>query len=196
MGWGTLVTVGLFSLLSSLINGPLDVGKPVPTVGINFTRLKVPTPIEPPTRPEKPLREEPTLPPGPTGPGFGDSEVVRPGRGERTTVPTIRTGIPTGTANVGIDRDALPVVRVDPDYPPRALRGGIEGWVDVRFSVTATGAVRDVVVVDSSPKNVFDEAALKAVARWRYNPKVEGGVPVERIGMRTLIRFELKRDAQ
>jgi len=85
------------------------------------------------------------------------------------------------------------VVRIDPDYPPRALRGEIEGWAEVQFSVTATGAVRDVVVIDSDPKNVFDAAVLEAVARWRYNPKVEGGVAVERVGMRTRILFELDR---
>jgi protein TonB len=101
-----------------------------------------------------------------------------------------------GPTTVGIDRDALPVVRIDPDYPPRALRGEIEGWVEVQFSVTSSGAVRDIVVVDSSPKNVFDAAALEAVARWRYNPKVEDGIPVERIGLRTLIRFELERNAR
>jgi protein TonB len=108
-------------------------------------------------------------------------------------MPTFGTEIPTGTATVGIDRDPLPVVRIDPDYPAGALRGGIEGWVEVQFSVTATGAVRDVVIVDSHPKNMFDEAVLKAVGRWRYNPKVDGGIAVERIGMRTRILFELDR---
>jgi protein TonB len=43
------------------------------------------------------------------------------------------------------------------------------------------------------PKNVFDDAALKAIARWRYNPKIEGGVAVERVGVRTIIRFVLEQ---
>jgi len=98
----------------------------------------------------------------------------------------------TGGLPVGTDRDVLPLVRVNPDYPPRALAGNIEGWVQVQFSVTATGAVRDVLVVASEPGTVFDDAALKAVARWRYNPRVEGGVAAERVGLQTLLRFELE----
>ena len=43
-----------------------------------------------------------------------------------------------------------------------------------------------------SPKGVFDAAALKAIARWRYTPKIEGGVPVERVGLQTVIRFQLE----
>ena len=62
----------------------------------------------------------------------------------------------------------------------------------MRFSVTATGTVRDAVVVASEPDTIFDEAALKAIARWRYNPRVESGEAVERVGLQTVIRFELE----
>ena len=86
----------------------------------------------------------------------------------------------------------MPLVRINPDYPSRALSSGIEGWVLVQFTITATGAVRDPVVVDSEPPKIFDAAALKAVARWRYNPKVEGGVAVERVGVQTTIRFMIE----
>jgi protein TonB len=63
--------------------------------------------------------------------------------------------------------------------------------VQVRFAVTPTGAVRDAAVVASEPGTVFDQAALAAVARWRYNPRVEAGVAVERVGLETLLRFTL-----
>ena len=62
----------------------------------------------------------------------------------------------------------------------------------MQFSVTAIGTVRDAVVVASEPGTVFDEAALKAIARWRYNPRVENGEAVERVGLQTIIRFELE----
>jgi protein TonB len=48
------------------------------------------------------------------------------------------------------------------------------------------------LVVDSSPKDTFDAAAVKSIARWRYNPKIEDGVPVERVGVQTVIRFQLQ----
>ena len=193
LSWGAMMTIGLFALLSSLVNVHFDPGKPVEAISIRFTRLIPVTPTPPPVRPPRPVPDEPVRPPGPTGPDLDDPEIGRSGRGERVVVPTFGTEIPIGTTTIGVDRDPLPVVRIDPDYPQRAINGEIEGWVDVQFSVTATGAVTDVVIVDSEPKSIFDEAVLKAVARWRYNPKVEEGVAVERIGMRTRVLFELDR---
>jgi protein TonB len=87
------------------------------------------------------------------------------------------------------DRDVIPLVRPPPDYPPRA---NTEGWVKVQFSITLTGSVRDAFVVEGSPQGVFDAAALKAIARWRYTPKIENGVAVERVGLQTVIRFQLE----
>jgi protein TonB len=92
---------------------------------------------------------------------------------------------------IGVDRDTLPLVRVNPTYPPRAEQNGVEGWVQVRFTVTAAGTIRDAVVVESEPGETFDAAALEAIARWRYNPRIENGEPVERVGLQTLFRFTL-----
>jgi len=74
-----------------------------------------------------------------------------------------------------------------------ATRPGVEGWVQVQFTITATGTVKDPVVVDAMPKSIFDDAALKAIARWRYNPKVENGTAVERVGVQTRIVFQLEQ---
>ena len=93
--------------------------------------------------------------------------------------------------SAGSDRDTIPLVRVPPDYPQRALSRGLEGWVQVQFTITGTGSVTDAVVVKSSNK-IFEEAALKSIARWRYNPKIEGGVAVDRVGVQTIIRFTLE----
>jgi periplasmic protein TonB len=108
--------------------------------------------------------------------------------------PAIDTaGAMTGLSlSAGSDRDVVPLVRINPDYPQRALSRGIEGWVQVQFTISETGSVLDPVVVDSSPKGMFDDAALKAIARWRYNPKVENGVGVQRVGLQTIIRFTLE----
>jgi protein TonB len=48
-------------------------------------------------------------------------------------------------------------------------------------------------VIGASPTGVFDEAALRAVRRWRYNPKLENDVAVSRPGIRVRLRFELQR---
>ena len=64
-------------------------------------------------------------------------------------------GIPVGA---GSDRDAVPLVRVEPTYPPRAQQQGLEGWVQLQFNISATGAVTDVSVVASEPGTTFDGA--------------------------------------
>ena len=94
--------------------------------------------------------------------------------------------------SAGSDRDTIPLVRIPPDYPQRAISRGITGWVQVQFTITGTGAVKDAIVVDSQPKRIFDDAALKAIMRWRYNPRVVDGVAVERVGVQTIIRFDLE----
>ena len=88
------------------------------------------------------------------------------------------------------DRGLMPLVRVEPDYPENASRQGIEGFVIVEFTVTASGAVRDPQVLHAEPTRIFDEAARKAVMRWRYSPQVENGVAVEK-QVRMRIAFQL-----
>ena len=76
-------------------------------------------------------------------------------------------------------REARLLQRVEPDYPPEATRGGVEGSVDLSFTVDPDGKVTDVIVDHSEPSDIFDRAAALAVRRWRYEPKLLSGTPVE-----------------
>jgi len=185
---GTSISVALFLALSRLVSVPFDV-KPAIIVRYDFTPQIRETPIENKRDP----KVERTPPPKIVivdGPGWDNTGVTTVVNFSRPQLAIERLG--TGGLLGGADRDVLPLVRVDPDYPPRAIYAGTEGWVQVRFSVTATGSVRDPVVVASEPGTLFDEAALKAVARWRYTPRVVDSVAVERVGLQTVIRFELE----
>lgn len=73
-------------------------------------------------------------------------------------------------------KELTPVYRVNPEYPSHELQRGVEGWVHVRFTVTVTGSVADVIVVDADPPKVFNAAAIEAVSKWRYIPLVKDGV--------------------
>ena len=88
----------------------------------------------------------------------------------------------------------LPIVKVSPIYPDRALKEGIEGHVLLEFVVTETGAVRDAVVLEANPSGVFDEAALKAVGKFKYKPRIVAGKPVETTGVRNRFAFEISDD--
>lgn len=90
------------------------------------------------------------------------------------------------------DSDVLPLVRVEPIYPRRANERGIEGWVHLRFTITTAGTVRDPIVVDADPPNIFDRAATRAVLKWKYKPKMVDGKPVEQSGVEVVMTFELE----
>ena len=75
-------------------------------------------------------------------------------------------------------------------YPSDALRLNIQGWVELEFVVDRTGQPKNVVVVAAEPGGRFDQAALAAVAKYRYAPFERGGQVYER-RVRLRIRFTL-----
>ena len=93
---------------------------------------------------------------------------------------------------VASDREIVPVVRIRPMYPPRAAQRKIEGWVELEFTISATGAVKKPHVIRSKPPGVFDKAALRAVRKWKYKPRVENGVAIETSGVRVRLTFNLE----
>ncbi|MGH8239753.1 MAG: energy transducer TonB, partial [Steroidobacteraceae bacterium] len=83
------------------------------------------------------------------------------------------------------------VREVAPSYPREAERLGVSGWVDVEFTIAPNGTTQDLVVRDAQPLRTFDEAAVDAVRRWRFEPVMRDGAAVsQRAAVR--IRFELK----
>ncbi|MCX7098696.1 MAG: energy transducer TonB [Methylococcales bacterium] len=70
------------------------------------------------------------------------------------------------------------LVRVPPKYPARALSRRIEGWVKVEFTIRPDGSVDNAVVVGSEPEAIFNEAALAAIAKWKFKEKTVNGVAV------------------
>ena len=91
------------------------------------------------------------------------------------------------------DGDYLPIVKVAPQYPRRALKKGIEGYVVLEFTVTTLGTVIDPLVIESKPKNIFDRAAINAAKKFKYKPKVVEGKAQQVTGVRNIIRFEMDK---
>ena len=60
---------------------------------------------------------------------------------------------------------------VQPDYPRQPLQRGIEGWVDVEFTVGMDGRTRDIDVVDASHDRYFRDEAMAAVEDWTFEPR-------------------------
>jgi len=188
---GALITSSMFWLLWSLVDTTFEAGDRAEAARIEFSRMRRDTEVVS-RRDEQVERELP--PPTPETPrlsfaaGGVDSNVAR-----LAPVLDARGAMSRMQMSAGSDRDVIPLVRINPDYPPRALDRQLEGWVQVQFTITAAGTVKDAVVVDAQPKNIFDDAALRAIARWRYNPKIENGVAVERVGVQNRIVFEIEK---
>ncbi len=103
------------------------------------------------------------------------------------------SGLQMGKGKTGaISTNLIPLVRIPPRYPMRAARRGIEGWVKIEFTITEQGAVKDAVVVESHPANVFDRAALNAIRKWKFKPKIIDGVPFEQRAVQ-ILKFKLSK---
>lgn len=186
---GLLLVVGMFSLLFHLVDVPFDGAVGNKALAIEFTRTRRDTEVQ--VKRDERIEKEPP-PTAPTIPQMSQS-TAQVDRNLVRLEPQLNVhGNLTGFGMAGgSDSDVLPLVRIPPDYPPRALSRGIQGWVRVQFTITETGSVKDAIVVAADPANVFNDAALAAIARWRYNPRVVNGQAVERVGVQTEIRFEL-----
>jgi protein TonB len=193
VGLACVVTFGLFWAMQALISasGKLKEGRSASN--IEFVRLKRDTAPETKKR-EPPKREKPEQPPPP--PDIRASKAnLDAGSVGGVVVPdldpadALAGGIGAGG---GSDRDAVPLVRIEPEYPMRARQRGIEGWVTVQFDISAAGGVKNPTVIAAHPGTIFNRSALLAVRKWKYNPKIENGVAVERTGQKVTLEFTME----
>ncbi|MEE4186352.1 MAG: energy transducer TonB [Gammaproteobacteria bacterium] len=116
------------------------------------------------------------------------------------TSQTISIGGPSGQIQLGElgggriglgDGDFLPIVKVAPIYPRRALTRGVEGQCLIEFTVTETGTVRDAFAVECT-SSLFESASINAALKFKYKPRVVDGVPKAVPGVQHIITFELE----
>jgi protein TonB len=185
------VTFGLFYLMQALILGKdMKLGEMGGTM-IDFVRLKKDSELDLKKR-KMPEKKEPEEPPPP--PDLRTVTSNKPNQEMGDMAFAIDVEIDVGGTDIAIaasDTDVVPIVRVNPQYPLRASERGIEGWVEVIFTISKLGTVKDPNVLNSHPSSIFDRAALKAIKKWKYNPKIEDGEPVERPGVKVRLKFEL-----
>ena len=139
-------------------------------------------------KPEKPPEAEapPEMPAPDLNNSFDNSMAVS------VSAPTMDTSMSIGGIGFAItDGEYLPIVKVAPVYPSRALTRGLEGYVIVEFTVTRAGTVRDVTVVESTSA-LFERAATTAALKFKYKPRVIDGEAVEVPGVRNKISFEIR----
>jgi protein TonB len=187
-----VVTFGLVYIMQYLIaTGETALSDDKSLNFLEFVRVKQEEVIEAKERkPEKP--PEPQEPP---------PQAPRP-QLDPTDATIDLTNVAAGISNAEVggigglglgqsDGEYLPIVKVAPIYPRRALQRGLEGYVIVEFTVTRQGTVKDAVVVEST-SSVFDRAAVDAALKFKYKPRVVNGEPIEVPGVRNKITFKLE----
>lgn len=94
----------------------------------------------------------------------------------------------------GVNFDYLPLIKPNPDYPRNARRREIEGSVTVRFSIDASGEVIEetILIIESNPQDVFDQSALDAIMRAKFQPRIVDGVATitPNLGYRFIYQME------
>ena len=189
---GSAVTLSLLFIMQILIaSGEEALSKPRERHLLEFVRVRrnenVNAEDVTPDKPPKPPEVPPEVPPQ-------DLDNIDP------NAPTINVPPPSVAQNIDIggpggmniaEGDYLPIVRVAPVYPARAQSRGLEGYVDMSFTVTSTGTVIDPIVVFST-SGLFERAASRAVLKFKYKPRVVDGIPVNVPGVKTRITFKME----
>ncbi len=202
---GIIVTLALFYLMQALIAGAgsalteSEIGNLV-----DFVRVKQEQEVQ--TNKRKPKKPPPPDEPPPEIPPQNFKVAVdKTGFSMSDLGLNVDTDINSGGFGIS-DGEYLPIVKVQPQYPRRALSRGMTGWVILEFTVTAQGFVENPVVLENcgwvksartsdecegKPNSVFDSAAKKAAVKFKYKPKVIDGNPVSTSGVPHKITFEL-----
>lgn len=108
-----------------------------------------------------------------------------------TTATTAKTtGHGSGDSGAVVS-GVVALLRVPPKYPARAASRHIEGWVTVEFTVQTDGSVDDAVVVGAEPEDIFDDAALTAISKWKFKEKIVNGIAVTQRAVQKL-QFKLE----
>lgn len=159
---------------------------------VDFVRVKRDEAIE--RRQLKPKKPPPpdTPPPQPPTPQLDNLDA----NAEKVAISAVpvETDIEmTGGFSLGVgEGDYLPIVKVAPIYPNRALTRGIEGYCVVQYTVTRQGTTKNPAVVESQcTSSLFHRASINAALKFKYKPRIMDGEAVEVPGVQNKFTYEI-----
>ncbi len=186
------IALFLFYFMSVLISKTPDLKKNAVETGIiEFIRHKPHTFLDQKKRklPEKKSKDKP--PPPQTLPRHSllspkDHQLKMNLKNLKTALKKSWVG---GSFN-HLDRGGNPLLRIKPEYPIKARLQGIEGWVLLQFSITKTGGVSDIKILNSKPRGIFEKSAIRAILKWKYKPLMDNGKPIRQTNQTAYINFK------
>ena len=189
---GSAITISLLFVMHLLIaSGKSALTEPRARHLLEFVRIKrnenINTEDITPEKPPKPPEIPQEMPPQ-------DMDSVDP------NAPTINIPPPSVSNDLNIggpggmniaEGDYLPIVRVAPIYPARALSRNLEGYCDMSFTVAPAGTTSDPFA-EFCTSSLFDRSSQRAVLKFKYKPRVVDGVPQSVSGVKTRITFKIE----
>jgi protein TonB len=191
---GVCITAGLFWFMQYLIEtADRELNEGGSTNLVDFVRLKRDESIQ--RRQLKPKKPPPPDAPPPQPP-TPQLENLNP-NAEKIAISAapVETDIEmSGGFSLGVgEGDYLPIVKVAPIYPQRALSRGVEGFCVVQYTVTKNGTIRDPFVIeDQCTSSLFHRASIQAALKFKYKPRVVDGEAIEVPGVRNKFTFEIQ----
>ena len=159
---------------------------------VDFVRIEKDESLDTKTlKPKKP--PEPEQPPPDTPPQLDEIDASV----QTVNIGAVDTEVGVNVGGIGgfnaAEGEYLPIVKVAPIYPNRALTRGIEGHCIVVYTVTRNGTTKDPKVVECT-SSLFANASIKASAKFKYKPRVINGQPIDVPGVMHKITFELENN--
>lgn len=122
---------------------------------------------------------------------------IEPSMQQLAMAPTAPLSIENAIPSA-VERARLPelaggelIRQVEPDFPRKARRRGVNGIVELEFTVDQQGQVQSVGVIEERPGGYqFGDAARAAIEQWRFEPYRRGAETVER-QVRLEVEFDL-----
>lgn len=182
-----LIGIGLFYGMVLLVTtGVQSVNKTDSLGGVDFVRLKREDRIET----KKRIKKKPPKPKDPPPPPKLEVQ-----QAEKPQVQALKMDIPKmdlplrmgsgpfmggfSKTNANKDGGLIPLVTIAPMYPRKALMRRAEGYVIVEFTVTRDGTVKNPKVIEAKPRQLFNQAALRTIMRYKFKPVIIDGKPQE-----------------
>lgn len=187
---GILVAFVLFIGLGMLILEPNEfASNAIKAAPFDFVRVKKETPLEEKSR-IRPPKPKPT--PKMLSQPIAQTNTPKLEAPKLMQTPALKlpsnfkSNITASTFSGSANMEVVPLVRVPPMYPKRALRMKKEGFVTMRFTIDAQGLVLDIAVIEAEPPGMFEDAAMNALKKWKFKPKIVNGKAVIQQGEQTI----------
>ena len=187
-----IVTGSLFAVMSGMVSsdGAQNNNQGEQTV-IDFIRLKQ----DSDSRVKEREKKEPPKPKKPPMPPEQTAQQNTPMKQIAMRMPNITPDLSLanksllGDAQIGMgfgDGDVIPLVRMPAQYPSKAKRRNIEGFVKARLEVNVLGTVDSVEIIDAKPRGVFERSAIRALYKYKFKPQIIDGKPQPQTVTQTL----------